>query len=220
MKVALFIHAFPGVESTLARHWPYYKRAGWDIFGVGRENSAIQWPESMLTKDIGPNGYIDNGKLPERLVETYRWFLTDYRFHEYSHAAVIEYDSIFTAAPRLVDVPFMVGANLAGHRHGNFKAEHFYHNPWILSVIGAKMFVTKADELLAKGEREFGHPDLFFGLVWQELGAPVRHLDWTFSRNTIESEEDQTMARERILSGKVIFCHGIKTEAQLKAVVP
>ncbi len=83
----------------------------------------------------------------------------------------------------------------------------------------ADLFVQKADELLAKGERTGGTPDFFFGLVWDELGVTVQHLEGTFSRNTLDIEADRIMARDRIRSGEIFYCHGVKTQAQLDFIL-
>lgn len=214
---ALFVHAYPGVEATLQRHWPYLKRSGFDIFGVGREGGVIQWPESMLTKDIGPNGYISDGKLPERLVETYRWFLTDPAFEWYKFACVVEYDSIFLRPPPLWPEPAC--ATLAGGGGGTFKTQAFYHQPWVLSKKMAKVFVTKADELLRRGDREQGCPDFFWGLVFQELGLTCFPLEGTFSRNSLDIEADRIMARDRIRAGQVWWVHGVKTPEMLAEIL-
>ncbi len=217
MKCALLIHGYPGCEDGLRRHWPYFKKSGLDLFGIGREGHIMQWPESMVTKDIGPNGYIEGGQLPERMTHTFRWFRDDPRFANYTHAMLVEWDVVFLRPPPEITNP--VCANKAGSFDHNGKGISFFHGPWTLSKLTADLFVQKADELLAKGERTGGTPDFFFGLVWDELGVTVQHLEGTFSRNSLDIEADRIMARDRIRSGECWYVHGIKSKSQLDFIL-
>jgi hypothetical protein len=216
MKAALLIHAYPGCEAGLIRHWPYFKRSGCDLFGVGREGHVMQWPESMVTKDIGPNGYIESGQLPERLTDTFQWFLEDPRFGQYTHAAIVEWDSIFLKPMPQLDGPAY--AQLAGGNIAGLKARQYYHNPWILDRPTAQNFCDMADKQLAVGDRECGNPDFFFGLVFEKMNFAVEPLEGAFSRNSLDRLEDLELARDRVRQGYWLV-HGVKTPAMLEGIL-
>lgn len=218
MKTALIIQSYAGANATVARHWPFYKRSGFELFGVGRTNTRCEWPEPIPTKDIGEDSYINGDNLPRRLVDCFRWFITDPIFYGFNDACVIEYDTIFLKEPPCQ--PYHpVNAHRAGPNIPPMKSQSFYHNPWWVTRGRAIEFVLKADELLNRGENECGHPDFFFGLVWQEIGIEVSHLWGTFSRNSLDIPSDRILARDRIRAGELWAVHGVKTAAQLDEIL-
>lgn len=218
MNTALFIHSYAKANDIVQRHWSYYERSGFDIFGIGRTNTLCKWPKSMRTKDIGLDSYINGDNLCRRLVDTFDWFITDPIFQMYSHACVIEYDSVFIRPPPQIEIH--VAAHLAGGRPPGSKATRFFHCPWWLSREQAQRFVQHGNELLRAGEYEGGTPDFFFARVFEDLKQRIEHLHGTFSQNTIEKAQFQKECRTLIEAGIVWFVHGIKTPEQLKAIVP
>lgn len=217
MKTALLIHSFAGANEIVKRHWEFYKRSGFDIFGVGRTNTICLWPESMRTKNIGVDAYIDGDNLPRRLVDTFDWFLHDEIFKAYSHCCVIEYDTIFLTAPPAVDVT--AAAHLAGGGYPGFTCSHFHHCPWWLDRENAGKFVAKGREMIAGGDIEKGSPDFFFSLVMERAGVDVKHLDGTFSRNSLDIPEDRKLCQTLIRSKLLWFVHGVKTKEQLEEIL-
>jgi hypothetical protein len=216
MKTALIIQSWAGATEAVKRHWPFYKRSGFELFGVGRTNTRCEWPEPIPTKDIGIDSYINGDNLPRRLVDTFRWFVEDPIFQSFTHACVIEYDLIFLREPPVIPA---VGAHRAGPNIPPMRSNSFYHCPWFADREHAKQFVAKGDELLVKGDFELGNPDFMFGLIWQELGVPVEHLDGTFSRNSLDLEPDRKLARILIREGQIWACHGVKTADQLSEIL-
>jgi hypothetical protein len=216
VKTALLIHSYPGAADIVRRHWPYYKNSGMEMFGVGRTDGDCVWPETVPTKNLGLNSYINGDNLPRRLVDTFRWFLDDPVFQSFTHAVIAEYDLIWL---RPLPVIPAVGAHRAGPNIPPMRSNNFYHCPWILDREHAKMFVAKGDELLAKGDFELGNPDFMFGLIWQELGVMVEHLEGTFSRNSLDLAPDRIMARDRIRAGELWAVHGVKTAGQLAEIL-
>lgn len=216
MKTALLIQSFPGANATVARHWPFYKLSGLDLFGVGREGNGCVWPEGVkAVKNIGVDSYINGNNLPSRLVECFRWFYADAIFLEYTHCMVIEYDGIFCVPP---PAPPEVAGHLAGYLMPPMKSLKFFHCPWWLSREAAIKFVAKGDELIAAGDYEHGNPDFFFGYVWQVLDIPVLPLVGTYSRNTIDGASSLQECRDLFHTKSMWFFHGVKTEMQLNAI--
>lgn len=208
MSVALFIHSFPGANEIVRRHWPYYKKSGWPVFGVGRTNGNCQWPEKIPVRNIGEDSYISGDNLCRRLVDTFRWFRTDKRFTGFTHACVIEYDCIFLAPIQV----FSAAGHLAGFKREPMKAMKYYHCPWMLDWQIADMFIAQADILIRRGDVEYGNPDFFFGYVLQSIGIQISHFPESYSRNTIDNgfmtEEAVGLAK----SGKIKVLHGVKTK--------
>jgi hypothetical protein len=223
MKTALIIQSYAGANATVARHWPYYKRSGFELFGVGRTNTRCEWPEPIPTKDIGEDSYINGDNLPRRLVDTFRWFIEDPIFKDFTHAMVIEYDTIFLRPPP-DDTEIVLAAHRAGPNIPPMKSDGFWHNPWWLSKMAAMLFMTEGKLLLDRGENEMGHPDFFFGLVWQFVTKKFiefkpSHLEGTYSRNSLDIPADRIQARDLIRAGAVWAVHGVKTQAQLEEIL-
>lgn len=218
MKTALIIQSYAGANAIVARHWPFYKRSGFELFGVGRTNTRCEWPGPIPTKDIGEDSYINGDNLPRRLVDTLRWATDDKTFDDFTHFMVIEYDTVFLRQPPH-DTELQVAAHRAGPNIPPMKSNSFYHNPWWFSRERAIQFALKGDLLLSRGENELGHPDFFFGFVFQELGMEVKHLEGTFSRNSLDIPSDRILARDRIRAGELWAVHGVKTQAQLEEIL-
>lgn len=213
MKTALFIHSYAAANENVRRLWEYYKRSGWDIFGVSRINTKCKWPENIPTKDIGVDAYIKGSNLPQRMVDTYDWFVTDHRFDDYQYACIIEHDGIFIKAPPEPMAEAMghwaggpVSPNLAGG---------FYHCPWWLERSTAQRFVECGNKLIKQGSYENGNPDFFFAWVLEHLGVQPKNLDGTYSRNSLDIGSDRDQCRDMIRKNTLWFVHGVKTEEQL-----
>lgn len=217
MKTALLVHSFAGANETVKRHWEFYKRSGFDIFGVGRTNTVCVWPESMRTKDIGVDAYIDGDNLPRRLVDTFDWFLRDEIFQCYTHCCVIEYDGIFLSAPPPVEV--VAAAHLAGGKYPGFTSNQFHHCPWWLDRESAGKFVEQGRLMIGRGDIEKGSPDFFFSLAMEQAGIPVKHLEGTYSRNSLDIAEDRKQCQTLIRAKLLWFVHGVKTQEQLEEIL-
>jgi hypothetical protein len=219
MKTALIIQSYAGANATVARHWPFYKRSGFELFGVGRTNTRCEWPEPIPTKDIGEDSYINGDNLPRRLVECFKWYDQDPIFKDFHTAMVIEYDTIFLRCPPILAIG--AAAHRAGPNIPPMKASSFWHNPWWIGKAFVGEFIEKAEALLASGENECGHPDFFFGLVWDMVGWKTvpKHLEGTFSRNSLDIPADRIMARDRIRAGELWAVHGVKTADQLAEIL-
>lgn len=221
MNAALFIHSCRSADPTVARHWPFYKKSGWPIFGVSCLDTRCQWPEPVPTKAIGIDVYRHESNLSRRITDTFRWFLEDDLFKGYSHACVIEYDAIFLRPLPTIYEQVDAAATLAGHSMAGYQAEHFFHCPWILSRAGAEAFVKHADTLIKLGHTEHGSPDVFWGLVFQTLPDKMglTCLTGTYSRNSMDNPSDRIEVNRRIHADECWFVHGIKNEQQLREIV-
>lgn len=217
MKTALFIHSYAAANEMVARHWPYWKRSGWDIFGVGRIGGKCQWPEPVPSRDIGIDEYINGDNLPCRLLLTYEWFVKDARFKDYTHACIVEPDTIFLKPAPVMEVA--VAAHLSGFRQEGYQAAHFYHCPWWLDRVHALAFIPQACQLIEQGQIERGTPDYFFAWVWETLNIPVYNLPGTFSQNALDLDVPRILCRDLIRQDQLWFVHGVKTEAQLQEIL-
>jgi len=221
MKTVLFIHSFQGANDRVKWLWPYYKHSGLDIFGVGRTNTKCEWPEPIPTKDIGEDAYISGANLPLRLVQTFEWFINDPLFKDYTHAMVIEWDSIFLGRPPEIEV------KIAGTMSGMWPdascvggGHPFFHCPWWMSRDCAEWFVKAGADALEKRILGCGSPDLFIGKVCHDNQMPVFKLEGTFSKNSLDIPAHQELARSLIRENAVWFVHGIKSREQLNSILP
>lgn len=215
MKTALLIQGYPSASQRIKDLWRYYKKSGFDIFGVDTEDGSCNWPEHIHRKAIGKNAYIEGGHLSQKLCDCVAWFLSDPIFTPYTHVCVIENDVIFLKPPPAMDVE--ITSRLAGFQVLPMKALKFWHNPWWMSREIAVKFVAGAKELLAAGENELGHPDFFFGLVCERYNLPVVDLPGAFSQNSFDNQYSLEIGRKAVREGAWVV-HGVKTLDQLKYI--
>jgi hypothetical protein len=213
MRTLLAIHSYPGANDLMKTLWPYYQKSGWDILGIGTNDGKTQWPDGVEFVNIGRNAYInDRSNLPQRLVNTIKHFLST--CVEYTHLCIVEYDCIFLAPLELNKTG--ITTHLAGYNVGT-EANAFYHVPWIMDRETAAKIVEEGDRLLAARIYELGSPDLFIGLVLQNLGI-TPHESGTFSVNSFDTPNNILLGRDAIKNG-CKFLHGIKSTQQLESIL-
>lgn len=215
MKPALFIHAHSGSWPYLSRHWPFFRACGADLFGVSRLNTHCRWPEPIPVRAIGDEAYIDGDNQCRRIVDTYRWFVDDPRFADYSHAWIVQGDVIL-----LGHLPTLC-CDAAGHPAGNqsgYSVTTFYHPPWVVSRDLAPRFVACGDLLLLKGINENGIPDFFFPTVCKHLGVAIHTIPGIFSVNSGDFFGRADEADAMIQRGGW-YLHGIKTIEEFEWVL-
>ena len=228
MDLLLAVQSYPGANSIVSRHWPYYLKSGATaIHGIGTTDGGCVWPDGVPNVNIGENRYMDGKHLPIRLLDTVEYCLGT----PSSHFAIIEYDSVFfTKIPEWTGI----AAHLAGGQTWGSKASTFIHNPWFLDRPTAETVLSKGRELVGLhwetthtwkiGDNGWGYgttessPDVFLAWVCQEANIPVKYdLMTEFSRNSFDREGDLDKARQAYQDG-IDIIHGIKTEAELKYI--
>lgn len=208
---ALVIHSYQGADETFARHFPYYCKAGADIFGVGRVDKPSVWPIGLKHFDIGNDAKHHPSNLVERFVETFRFCLENNMLAQYTDFCVIEYDTLFFKP--LPKHPGGLVATLAGYSIPGAYASRFYHCPWWPDRKTAQIIVEEGTKLLKAGIYELGSPDLFLGFICDRRKINPSSIPW-YSRNTVEPGSQMEEARRAYKEG-VIGIHGIKNQKQI-----
>lgn len=213
--LALAIQTFPGANTTLARHWEHFKRAGADqIIVITTTDGGCVVPENAMCEPIGANIYITGTHLPRRLLRTFQ-YLVDMMKADWF--CVAEYDILFTLpVPR--DLPLGLTAHFAGTKPAGCYCNMFLHGPWICDRDTAINIVMNGYELISAGTVD-PSPDCFLGQIVERAGIPV-HTDLlkSYSRNTIHGETWILEAREAVLRGAVSI-HGVKDADVLRRIV-
>ena len=216
MSLLLAIHSYPGGNDALQRHWPYFQNAGAsEIWTIGTEGGGTKAPEGVVY-EIGANSYIDSEHLPNRMLNTLDKMLS---CEEFDWLMLAEYDTLFVHQIDLSKIEKPVAAHLAGV-HPQCK---FYHGPWVMNREFAEAFVTAGRMIVKSGVCNYNSressPDVFFGLVCQQLGQDVQDDLWTeFSRNSYDIPGDLDEARTAVRNG-VDVVHGIKHEHELAYIL-
>lgn len=213
MKTILAVQSYPGANEAVARHWPYYEASGADvILGIGTEGGGCKWPGKTHHVNIAPNGYITDGHLPQRLIDTIEYALEFTTNHD-DRIAVIEYDVLF-----FNPLPPLCPGFHAQHAGGLLPpmlAKKFYHSPWVFDAATAVRVVKKGNAMLQAGVNERGNPDFFIGLLCEWFDIPAYGLANCYTQNTLNIPEKIAEARELRRSGRMVAVHGCKTPEQL-----
>lgn len=213
MKTVLFVQSHSAANPLVARHYTWWKNSGFDIVGIGREDTNCVWPAEIPTFKIGREG---KGDLSDRLVKTFALFLNDPHFVDFTHCMVIESDAIFLKPPPYEHIE--AAATHAGWFIPGLKAKDFFHTPWWLSRAMAERFVKEGTQMVKDGEVEKNTPDFFIALAFERLGIPIGWLEGTYSRNTLDVPRDLDEVRGKIRANVLWYVHGIKTPHQLNYI--
>lgn len=223
MRTLLIILSYAKANDMVARHWPYFLKAGCDIMGVGREDSDCRFPTERLvyTAKIGKDSYVDGANLPEMHVRALEVALSlDYNQdteapQPYDSFALTEPDAIF-----LKPLPLHRGGLMATYSGGNspgFLGSFFCHGPWHFDRWTAKQAVNFGKRMIAKGLVERGFPDRFWGLWCDLYDTKFTSFPNSYSQNRLDRPEFIQQARDAIAKG-AFYVHGIKTIGELQAV--
>lgn len=216
MRTALLIQNYHNAKDRIQWMWPFWKKSGFDLFGVSTTDKECFWPEPIHSKKIGIDAYIEKKHLPQKLVDCFAWFLEDMIFDKYTHCCVIENDTLVLRIPQFDSL--YAGGIHAGYKLPPMLANKYYHNPWWLSRNACERFVCCGQELIDEGHNENGHPDFFFGYVLEQLEEEVTHFQQTFSQNTILDKWQIDPAREAVRAGAWAI-HGVKSKSVLDAIL-
>lgn len=222
----LAVHSHPGANNAVYRHYPYWQKSGAEtIVGIGtipglirqmddKPDLPCEWPEGMEFVNIGGNSYIDGKHLPQRLLDTLEWFITE---RNEDHLCIIEWDTVFFK-PIPTPYPKGMSSHLAGGKPWNLACNYFIHNPYLFDRETAGKVLHAGKILIAEGEFVGGSPDTFLGLLTERFSIPLTITHWIeFSRNALDNEGDLEKAREAYLSG--VHCiHGIKQHHELEFI--
>jgi len=212
MKPLLAIFAHAGTSEAVNRHWPFFKRLGADILGVGRINTVVLWPHEIEhLVNVGEQSYVNGDNLPNRFLDTLAHMLT------FPHEDLIltEWDSIFLKPlPPNPDCDFE--GTLFYNVDPNFECPHYFHPYWRFTRKSAAAFIEHGRELVKRGNIEHGQKDRFVGRVVMDLRFRWKATG-CFSANTIDTPELQAKARQYINDGGY-FIHGVKTKEQLDSL--
>lgn len=216
MKTALLIQNYHSAKERIQWMWPFWKKSGFDLFGIDTEDKECFWPEKIPIKKIGIDAYIEGAHLPQKLIDCFRWFVEDEIFADYTHCCVIENDTLVLKIPYFDSL--YAGGIHAGYKLPPMLANKYYHNPWWLSRNACERFVCCGQELIDEGKNECGHPDFFFGYVMEQLEEQVTEFTGTFSQNTILDDWQINPAREAVRAGAWAI-HGVKSKSVLDAIL-
>jgi len=217
-KTLVAVLAHQEYNDMVARHWPWYRKSGCDILGVGREDKPVTWPVSP-----GDDGFVGSVGLGEssrayrdnhldRLLRVLELFVET----EYSDCCIIEADAIFLK-PLPAHPGNCIVTTLGGYGgEGGFAPCRFWHTPWWMDKGTAQDVIEYGRRMLKMKIFEGGFVDRWLGLMVELYQLPVTPA-LSFSVNTLDSEEYLTAARIAVIRG-AYYVHGIKTEYQLKRV--
>ena len=222
MKPLLAILSYVRANEIVARHWHWYRTAGCDILGVGRETTSCEWPAKVgqgglvNVTNIGEDSYVHGDNLIRLHVDTLDYMLS--LIGDYTHFCLIEPDTIFVRPIGTQDTPnYGLKATLVGQGSPGFYGSFYCHGPWIFDRHGAQFAVNTARRMLKVGLIEKGFPDRFWGLLCDLSGLPYTRLH-AYSQNRLDRPEYIQQARQAITEG-ALAVHGIKTEMELKSVI-
>jgi hypothetical protein len=222
MKPLLCILSYAKANDMVARHWPWFEKAGADILFVGREDSDCRAPtgpenRSMIgTVKIGKDSYVSGDNLPRLFIDTLSHVLTTYRHED---ILLAEPDTIFVkpVPPRPHIGLYGFSGCLAGGESKGFFAPYYFHPVWRVTRDTAALMVEYGERMLRCGMFELGFPDRWIGLM-VHLYAIEWHPFPEFSVQAIDNPDKVKLARNVIASGYACAVHGIKTAEQLRAV--
>lgn len=217
MSFTLLIHSYGGANETVARHWPYFLRAGASrIVGVDTIKRDCVFPDGIQTIIAGDGRYMNGDNLPRRLLDTIAWcaWQPEDRF------VIAEYDTLFFHP--IHDFIGVCCDRTGGQTWGS-KASWFGHNPWCFDRESCQPLMNAMVEIISEGHCSYGKPesspDVFFAYACERAGISVRHdLFRLFTRNCFDIPGDLELARAAYCDG-VDCIHGIKTADQLSFVL-
>lgn len=208
----LAIQTYPGANDGLKRHWPYFEKSGASrIVAIGTTDYLCSAPCEIIP--IGANKYIDGAHLPQRLVDTIKWCLTQPE----DKYLVCEWDCLFLR-PIKPDFKGFCTCK-AGGKLPKTKASSFYHNPWAMDRKTAEQLVVALEEIIADGEctGPTASPDVTICLAADNLSLPVNIAHWKqFTRNSLDVPGDLELACEAVKTVDVI--HGVKLAKELARI--
>lgn len=225
MSLLLAIHSYPGANEACHRHYQFWKNSGADsIIGIGtvqgllpqfdnRPDLKCEWPDGMESVEIGGNSYINGPHLPQRLIDTLKWFLSG---RQEDFICIAEYDTIFKNP--IKPLPRGLSGHMAGGKPNGLACNYFLHPPWAMDRETAKRMIEGGETLIHEGEYVGGTPDCFIGWLTERFNIPVLTGSWTeFSRNSMDCCGDLEMARNFWREG-VDVIHGVKTSQELNFI--
>ncbi len=212
MKI-LLIHTHGSVNDTVARHFPYYLRAGCDrTVGVQTTKGDCRWP-SADSVVIGGDSYVAGNHLPNRLLRTLEYAVNQGA----TEILVAEYDTVFFKPFPALPAGFSL--NVTGGSMAGYRCSRFFHGPWCMDAETAKETIETGDRLLAEGINEGGSPDTFLGYITDLLKLPVHEgVFKNYSRNSLDQPTHLQEARQAYRDGAVCI-HGIKLESELSFIL-
>lgn len=221
MKHAVLIHSYPGANEVVSRHWDYYKVSGGDLFGIGTNDGKCVWPEPVPFINPVDSGYTDvKCRLPQKLVQSFKWFVYDPIFSDYDTCCVIEYDSLFLS--RLPDHPGGLVTKLAARcpEKWNVKSPFSLHPPWWADRKTSEQIAEFGKRMIADGECENGGPDIFLGLLvsrfnikWSDTG------NGSWSCNSLDMRVRYPEAIKAARHNDCWYIHGLKEPEQLACLI-
>lgn len=218
MKPLLAILSYQKANDMVMRHFPWYRKAGCDILGVGREDTTCLWPavDAQFVGSIkcGRDSYVNGDNLIRLHLEVLQRF-GEIEAPFYTHIVLTEPDAIFVKP--LPELPLGMMGTPVGFRSDGFHGSTYMHGPWIFDIVTARQVVELGMRMLNCGLIERGFPDRFYGLMldlWPEIGFTKFP---GYSQNRLDRPEYVAQAREAIAQG-AYYVHGIKTEQELRAV--
>ena len=222
----LLVQSYPGANEAFERHYSYYLKSGADrIVGIGTTDGGCKFPEGCESTIIGKNSYINGSVLPQRLIDTLKYGVTQ----NDPVICVCEYDTLFFRHLPIERMEHAVAAHYTGGQTWGSKARSFYHGPWVFHREAARRFVECGQDEIDKGicgplNQPHPHPpecstDVFFGYVTERHNFTVQDGLWKeFTRNSFDLPGSLEAAREAYRAG-VDVIHGCKTKAELDFIL-
>lgn len=216
MKPLLAILSYQKANDMVMRHFPWWRKAGCDILGVGREDSTSLWPavddQFIGSIRVGKDSYVDGDNLIRLHLDVLKHCLTLEKYHEF---ILIEPDTLLLKEPP--GVPFTFRATLKGGNSPGFLGSYFAHGPWRFPRHVAQRVVTCGERMLKVGLIERGFPDRFYGLLDDLYDIGFCNHAENYSQNRLDRPEFIQQAREAIKAGAWAV-HGVKSPQELQAV--
>lgn len=218
MKPLLAILSYQKANDMVMRHMPYFRRAGCDILGVGREDTTCLWPavDDQFIGSIkeGKDSYVSGSNLIEMHLGVLDYCIDTY--FQYTHLVLTEPDAIFLKP--LPSLMHGIMGTLAGGRSEGFHSSFYFHGPWVMDIRTAEQVLMRGQRLLEAGLIERGFPDRFYGLLCDLYCEEIQFKKFPgYSQNRLDRPEYIAQAREAIKAG-AHYVHGIKTAQELQAV--
>lgn len=221
-RTLMAIISAPQDNDMVARHWPYFLLAGFDIVGCGTVDGLCQWPDPIMRFDTGQLGKrITNGisaiwGLVPQEIDILEMFLTT----NYQACMIVESDNVFVRKPPEHPLYMLYLCNIIANLHpGIFHTSTYFSTPRYCDRTTAEHLVHFGRKMIAKGDHEHWISDRFMAHVAHTAQLRFQmYPAWTafpFSWSATPVKEAFIKdARTAIHLGAACL-HGIKTQEQL-----
>jgi len=195
------VSTHPRGSATFKVLWPFMDRyGGFEDVIVFTPAGVGSWhPPGVRCIGCGPEGHVETGRLPQRMV---RWVEQGLLDPMVSRITLVEYDTFFARAfVRRVPEGAMCGGLVGGNVEGCDNS-WFMHWPITATRATWEAWLKSAKRMLAEGDDQKGFPDIFSAVACDQAGIrPLFTLWGSYSQNTIHTSRHLGEARRAYLAG-------------------